>query len=76
MTVSTGNATPPKSNKSTNSNYPVQIQIQMKCKFEVVPQDTEESEFLDLMDFEDVAFSVETVIHRDTLPTPLLLNNT
>jgi len=48
----------------------------MKCKFEVVPQDTEESEFLDLMDFEDVAFSVETVIHRDTLPTPLLLNNT
>jgi len=60
-TVSTDRATHRKSTKSRDSNFPVQIQIIPKSQFEIVPRDTEESEFFDLVDF-DVAFSVETVI--------------
>ena len=55
MTDSAENANPP---KSTNSS--VQIQINPKFRFEFVPQDTKESEFLDQADFGDVAFSVES----------------
>jgi len=62
MTDSTEYATLPKSTMSRNSNFSVQIQIRPKSQFEFVPQDTEESEFLDLVDFGDVAISVETVI--------------
>jgi len=61
MTLSTENAAPPKSSESRNSNSFVQIQIQSKSQFEFVPQDTEKSEFVDLVNFGDVSFSVETV---------------
>jgi len=43
-------------------NSLVQVQIMLKSRFEFVPRDTEKSELLDLMDFGDVAFSVETVM--------------
>jgi len=33
-----------------------------KSQLESIPRDSEESEFLDLVDFWDVAFSVETVM--------------
>jgi len=62
MTVSSENATPPKSTESRNSNFSVQIQIQPTSRFEFVPRDTGESEFLDLVDCGDVAFSVESVV--------------
>ena len=61
-THSTENATTPQSTKSRNSNSSVQLQIQPKSQFEFVPQNTEESEYLDLADSEDAAFSAETVI--------------
>ena len=61
-TVSTENASRPKSIKSRNSNSPVTIQIEQKLHLEFIPRDTEESEFLDLVDFGGAAFSVETVI--------------
>jgi len=48
--------------KSRNSNFLVLIQSKSKSQHEIVPQDTEESEFLDLVDFRAVAFLVETVI--------------
>ena len=60
MTDSTENATPPKFSNSKNS---VQIQIQPKSQIEFVPRDTEESEFFDLVDFEGVSISGETVIY-------------
>ena len=41
----------------------VQIKIKMRSLLEFVPRDTEESEFLNLVDFGDVAFSEDTVIH-------------
>jgi len=62
MSDPTKNATPPESTKPSHSNSSVQIQITPKCRFEFVPRDTEESEFLDLVDFGGGAFSVETVI--------------
>ena len=62
MTVSTENATPPKSTKSRNSNSLVHIQIKSKPQFDFVLRDTEEFEFLDLVDFGVVAISLETVI--------------
>jgi len=62
MTDSAGTATPLKFTKSRNSNSSVQIQITPKSQSEFVPQDTEESEFLDLVYFGDVAFSVGSVI--------------
>jgi len=46
-------------------NSSVQIQIEPRFQFEFVPRDTEESEFVDLVDFADVAISVETVIHAN-----------
>jgi len=60
MTVSTENAAPPKSTKSRNSNSSVQTQIKSTSQFEFVPRDTEESEFLDVVNFWGAAFSVET----------------
>jgi len=65
MTVSTENATTLKSTKSRNSNSSVPIQIKPKSQFEFVPQDTEKSEFLDLVDFGCVAILVEKIIHVD-----------
>jgi len=62
MAVSIANATPPKSTKSRHSNSLVKIQIKPKSQFESVPRDTEELEFLDLVDFGGAAISVETVI--------------
>jgi len=62
MADPTKNATPPKSTKSSHSNSSVQIQITPKSRFEFVPRDTEESEFLDLVDFGGGAFPVETGI--------------
>ena len=62
MTVSTENAKPPKSNKSSNSNSSVQIQIKSKFQFEFVPRDTEKSEFLNVVDFKGVAIAVKTVM--------------
>ena len=62
MTFPTENAYPPKSTISENSNFLVQIQIKSKFQLAFVPRDTEESEFLDLVDFGGVAISVETVI--------------
>ena len=62
----TQNATPPKSTKSRNSEFSIQISNQTKSQFEFVARDTEESVFLDTEDFRvgDVAFLVETVICR------------
>jgi len=37
-----------------------------KSPFEFVPRDTKESEFLDLVDFGGVAFSVESVVSIST----------
>jgi len=62
LTYSTENATPLKSSRFKNSNSSVRIQIKRKSRFEFLPRDTEDSELLDLMDFGDVAFSVETAI--------------
>jgi len=62
MTDFSENATPQKSTKSKNSNSSVQIQNKPRSHFELVPRDTEDSKFLDLVDFGCVAFSVETVI--------------
>ena len=63
MIVSTENATPPKSAKSRISNFRVQTQLKPKSEFEFVPRNTKKSEYLDLVDFGGVAFSVETVIY-------------
>jgi len=68
MTDSTESATPVKVPNPWNpldrekSNSSVQIQIKLESQSEFVPWDTEESEFLDLVDFGDVAFLVEIVI--------------
>jgi len=64
LTVSIERATPSKSSQSINSNFLVQILIQPKAQFECVTRDTEKSEFLDLVDFGNVAVSVETVIFQ------------
>ena len=61
MTVSSENATP-KSLKSRYLNSLVQIQIEPTSKFESVLRDTEKFQFLDLVDFGDVAVSVVSVI--------------
>jgi len=50
LTVSTENATPPKSTISRHSHVSVQIQIKPKFHFGFVPQDIENSEFVDLVD--------------------------
>ena len=69
MTDSIEIATPLKSTKAWNSNFLVPIQIKSKSPFEFVPRDTEQSEYLDAVDFmmlhfQWVAFSVETVLPR------------
>jgi len=51
MTDSTEIATPPKFTKSRNCHSSVQIQNKPKSPFEFVPRDTEQSEFIDLVDF-------------------------
>ena len=61
MTVSSENATPPQSTEFTSSNSLLQIQIKQKFRFEFVPQDTEKSEYLDLVDFGELTLSVETL---------------
>jgi len=62
MKVSTENATPPKSSKSKNPNFWVQIQSEPTSQFEFGPPDNEKFEFLDLMEFVDVAFSMANVM--------------
>jgi len=71
ITVSTENATSPKSTISKNSNLSVQIQIKPKSHLEFVLRDTKESEFLDLVDFGEVAKLVESVIYRMAAPSRL-----
>jgi len=58
MSVSTKNATLPKSTKLRNSNPAVLIQIQSQSRFEFVPQDTEGSEILQFG-----GFSISVVLH-------------
>ena len=60
-TDSTDNTLPPKYTTSRKPSSSVQIQIHRNSQFDCVLRDTEESEFLDLVDFEDIAFSVENV---------------
>jgi len=69
MTVSTDNATPPKSTTSINSNSSVQIQIKCISHFEFTPRDTKKSEYPDVVDFGGATstFSVETVIVKRAL---------
>ena len=62
VTDSTENATAPKSTESRNSNSSVPIQMIPKSQYEFVPRDTEELEFVSLVDFEGVAILVETII--------------
>jgi len=62
MTDSSENATPQKSIKPRSSNSLVQIHIKQEFQFEFVPRNTEESEFHDLVDFGDVAISVQSVV--------------
>jgi len=62
MTLFTENATSSKSTKSRNSCSSVHIEIKPKSQFEFVQRDTKQSEFLDVVDFGGVAFSVEIVI--------------
>jgi len=61
-----GNATSLNSTKSRISNCSIQIQINPNSQFEFVLQNTEKSEFLDLVDFGGVAISVENIIERLT----------
>jgi len=46
---------------STHSNFSAHIQIKSESRFEFVSRDTEESEFLDLVDLGDMDFSIATV---------------
>jgi len=64
VTLSTDNATFPKSSSSINSNSSVPIQIQCISHFEFAPRDTEKSEYFDVVDFGSAAstVSVDTVI--------------
>jgi len=66
MTVSTENATFSKSTKSRNSNSLVQNQIKSNSQFEFVPCDKKECKCLNLVDFEGVTLSVESVIQDST----------
>ena len=51
ITVSAESVAPVMSTKSRSSNSSVQIQVEMKVQSEFVPRDSEECEFLDLVDF-------------------------
>ena len=59
MTDSTENATPPKSTESRNSKSVAQIHIKNKSQSEFVPRNTEEFEFVDMVDFGNVAFTMK-----------------
>ena len=59
MTVSTQFAPPPKSAKSRNSDF--SVSRGSNSNFGLIRICTEEFESLDLVDFEGVAFAVETV---------------
>ena len=61
MLDSKENATPPKHIKSRISPPSVTTQMKPKSQFEYVSRDTEESDFLGLVDFGGVVFSAETV---------------
>jgi len=63
MTVSTENASTPKSTKSRNSNSLVQTQNKPKSQFEFVLRDTEKLEFLDLVDFGGSNFGAHCHTH-------------
>jgi len=56
---------------SCNTPAQVQIQSRPKSQFEVVPQDTEESEFLDFVDFKVSIFSGNS--HMSPYITSILL---
>jgi len=62
MTVSTENAASQTSTKSKNSNFSVRIQIKPKSRCEFEPPNDEEFECLDLVDYQNVACSLESVI--------------
>ena len=64
MTVSTEIAAPQKSTKSRISEFSVSRDTNSNCDFILIWSNTEEFEFLDLVDFGGVAFSVETVVHK------------
>ena len=49
---------------SCGARAPPPPRAKPKSQYEFVPRDSQESEFLDLLNFEDVAFSVETVIQK------------
>jgi len=49
---------------SCGAKDPLTPRAQSKSRFEFEQRDTEESKFVDIVDFGDIAFSVETVIHR------------
>ena len=55
----------PKSTKSRNSNSSVQLRFFSSFLFVFVPGEPEKSKFLDLVDFGDVTFSVETVVEEE-----------
>ena len=72
MTVSTENATTPKSIKSRNSVFSISRGTSSNRDFGSLSMYTEQFNFLDLVDFGSVAFSVETVIcvnDNELLPT-------
>jgi len=50
---------------SVGPEAPPLLRAQPNSHFEFVPRDSEKSEFLDLVDFGDVAFSAETFIFRN-----------
>ena len=57
---STEDTAPPKSSTSRNSHSSVHIQFETKCQFEFVPRDAKKSKFLDLVNFRDATFLMET----------------
>ena len=62
MTDSTENATLQRSTEADISDSSIQIQIGPNFQFKNALRDIGESEFLDSVDLEGVAFSVESVI--------------
>jgi len=61
-TVCTENATCPKSTKSRHSDFLVSRGTHSNCNFDLIWMCTEEFEFLDLVDFEGLTFSVDSVM--------------
>jgi len=62
MTFSSENATFPKSTNSRNSYFSVSRSTNSNRNFGLILICTEEFEFLDMVDFGGVAFSLESVI--------------